>query len=108
MALMHMKGVCSRKLAFRALLEVRETGPGAGERVNAMQCSSRGPASASSLPVKAARALSARSLESQTSCQAACSTSGLHLPLHFRYLRSLVFYRHRAAMTLILRDLGMQ
>ena len=77
-------------LAFRLLPETREVSPRAGERVKAMQCSSSGPASASSLPVKAARALSARSLESQTSCQAACSTSGLHLPLH-SHLSSVCF-----------------
>ena len=61
MAVTQIEEVCSRKPAFRALLEMREAGTGAGERVKAMQCSSRGPASASSLPLKAARALSARS-----------------------------------------------
>lgn len=46
--------------------------------LKAMTLGSRGPTSASSFPVKAARSLSPRSLDSHTSCHAACSTSGLH------------------------------
>ncbi len=93
MALRHREAF-RKALAFFALREACTAKPGAGERVKAMQCSSRGPTRASSLPVKAARALSAKSLESQTSCQAACSTSGLHRSLQGLFSGQPVPYRN--------------